>query len=469
MLIIISDLHLTDGTCGRSISDSLFQLFVDRLKELVMHASRRANDSYRPIREVDILLMGDILDLQHSTLWLEKDGQPNPARPWTDVQAPEFIATVQNITTDILANNAEAARILKSLTTGKIITLPPANRRGAPASMPLQRVPVKVNIHYMVGNHDWFYHLPGAGFDAIRRQVIEAFGLSNNPGPFPHQARESKVIEDLLSRHQVYAQHGDLYDSFNYDKEKGRDFAALGDAFAVEIINQFPVKVKEQMEADLPPGMLTSLRELVNVRPVLATPLWISSQLRHNNVSEEIQRKLKSIWDELGNQFLEQPFVRAADKRGKLDAVDGLKTLFRITDIVSFKTLDNLVLMLRKKFWSDEISLSQYALKEDAFLNRKAQFIVYGHTHHHEVIPLDSIPASPVPTNQMYINSGTWHTYFDLAVHKPEEQKFIPYQVLTYLTFYQGDERSGSRFETWSGSFSDYPPSPPLSSRKEEK
>ncbi len=59
--------------------------------------------------------------------------------------------------------------------------------------------------------------------------------------------------------------------------------------------------------------------------------------------------------------------------------------------------------------------------------------MVYGHTHHHEVVPLDSFPGALCPTNQMYINSGTWHTYYDLAINKPEEQKFIPYQALTYL------------------------------------
>ena len=53
----------------------------------------------------------------------------------------------------------------------------------------------------------------------------------------------------------------------------------------------------------------------------------------------------------------------------------------------------------------------------------------------------------------MYINSGTWHTYFDLAINKPEEQKFIPCQVLTYLTFYKDDERRGRRFESCSGTF----------------
>jgi len=55
----------------------------------------------------------------------------------------------------------------------------------------------------------------------------------------------------------------------------------------------------------------------------------------------------------------------------------------------------------------------------------------------------------------MVINSGTWHTYFDLALNKPEEQKFVPCQVLIYLTFCKNGERLDRYFETWSGTFSD--------------
>jgi hypothetical protein len=147
------------------------------------------------------------------------------------------------------------------------------------------------------------------------------------------------------------------------------------------------------------------------------------------------------------------PIVRALDKRNKFDMVDGLEVAVKLTDRFSFKTIDDLVVWIRKKFWSDEITFAKHALKEEAFLDHTARFIVYGHTHHHEIVPLDSLPPANRPTNQMYFNSGTWHTYFDLAVYKPEAQKFIPYQVLTYLTFYQDDEREGRRFETWSGAF----------------
>ena len=73
-------------------------------------------------------------------------------------------------------------------------------------------------------------------------------GLSNPPGPFPHEEKESSALSSLLDRYQVYAQHGDLYDSFNYDRENDqenkRDSASLGDVFAVEIINRFPIELE---------------------------------------------------------------------------------------------------------------------------------------------------------------------------------------------------------------------------------
>jgi UDP-2,3-diacylglucosamine pyrophosphatase LpxH len=130
--------------------------------------------------------------------------------------------------------------------------------------------------------------------------------------------------------------------------------------------------------------------------------------------------------------------------------------LLQLTRRTSFKTIDDIVFWIREKFMSGNITFAHNALKETAFLNRTAQFIVYGHTHHQEIVPLDSYPVvKKRPTNQIYFNTGTWHTYYDLAVFKPREQKFISYQVLSYVTFFKDDQRGGRRFETWSGSFSE--------------
>lgn len=455
MLIILSDIHLADGTCAKPVSQAAFELFVDRLKEIALNASWREDGRYRPLEQIDILLLGDILECLHSTLWLQdENGQPHAIRPWSDFHDPAYADLLDKITASILKNNAGSIALLRSLTE-KGLGLPPPTQKELPALKTRERVPVPVRIFYLVGNHDWYYHLPGQAFEAIREKVRQAFGLSNAPGPFPHEVRESDELRTLLAEYEIYAQHGDLYDRFNYFKEKGRNAASLGDALGVEVLNRFPLEVEKQMSADLPPGIVDSLRELVNVRPALAVPLWISGQLRQNNVSRKHQEKLKSIWDELCNQFLTLPLVREADKRFKFDLIDGLEVAIKLTDRISFKTLDEVVIWLRRKMWGNEISFAHFALREEAFLQRKARFIVYGHTHHHEVVPLDSIPAGPHKTNQMYLNSGTWHTYYDLALYKPEEQKFVPYQVLTYLSFYRGDERGGRRFETWSGAFSD--------------
>jgi UDP-2,3-diacylglucosamine pyrophosphatase LpxH len=454
MLIIVSDIHLSDGTCGKPITPAAFGLFADRLKELAENASWRSDGKYRPVENIDILMMGDILEMLHSTIWLEtKLGDPGYVRPWTDFRAPEFAATIQKITRAVLKNNQVSVAIMKGLAR-EGIPLPPATADGKPDKLASESR-VKVRLHYMVGNHDWYYHLPGPAFDAIRQEIVEAFGLSGTNKPFAHELKEISELQDLLNSYQVYAQHGDLYDTFNYSKDKGRNAGTLGDAFAVEILNRFPVEVKDRMGKDLPAGLIENLSELVNVRPALATPLWVSSQLRQNNVSPVLQKKLKDLWDEMSKEFLKLDFVQEGDLPFKLDIVDGLELAIRLTDRVSFKTLDSLVVWIRKKFGSEEITFARHALKEEAFLDRKAKFIVYGHTHHHEIVPLDSFPNALLPTNQMYINSGTWHTYYDLAIYKPEEQKFVPYQVLTYLAFYKDDERKGGRFETWSGSFSD--------------
>ena len=454
MLIIVSDIHLSDGTCGKPIPPAAFQLFSERINELARNASHRSDGKYRPLKTLDILMLGDILDPLHSTRWLEENpGEPGFVRPWTDFQAPEYAAKISSITDAILKNNRESIAILKGLTQGSV-TLPPATVQGKMDERG-REIPVNVRLHYMVGNHDWYYHLPGSSFDKIRNGIVKAFGLYNSSNPFPHELKESAELSEILNRHKVYAQHGDLYDSFNFNKEKGRNASSLGDAFVVEILNRFPLEVEHQLGSELPPSIVESLRELVNVRPPLATPLWISSQLRRNQVPMAKQKKLKILWDKMSNEFLKLKFVQECNIPFKFDPVNGLELAIHLTDRVSFKTLDSLVVWIRKTFGPEEITFARHALKEEAFLDREAQFVVYGHTHHHEVVPLDSYPGTQVQTNQMYMNSGTWHTYIDLAINKPEEQNFIPYQVLTYLAFYSDIEREGRSFETWSGSFSE--------------
>ena len=69
MLVVISDLHLGDGTTAESIPASAFYLFAKRIRQDAHFASLRQG-KYSPIEALDVLLLGDIIDPLHSTKWL---------------------------------------------------------------------------------------------------------------------------------------------------------------------------------------------------------------------------------------------------------------------------------------------------------------------------------------------------------------------------------------------------------------
>ena len=113
MLVTISDVHLTDGTSGTTIDSNAFNIFRERLKDLAYAASDRevnGKEIYRPVKEIHLLLLGDILDVIRSTRWLQDD-----VRPWHDPTSKVFINKVRDITGAIVTNNAQALGVFRSL------------------------------------------------------------------------------------------------------------------------------------------------------------------------------------------------------------------------------------------------------------------------------------------------------------------------------------------------------------------
>lgn len=452
MLLIVSDLHLGDGTTANPIPASAFELFAGRLQETIQFASWRQDGKYRPIEDVDLVLLGDIIDPLHSTLWLDTmPGDADYIRPWSDTNNPLYVEKLLKVTRAIIEKNKYAMNILRRCANGEVLQVAPANRKGLPDHRTRKRIPVKVRIHYMVGNHDWYYHLKGEAFDQIRQEIINAMGLHNSVSPFPYTLDEDPMLKDLFARYKVYGLHGDFYDSFNYDREKGRDHGTIGDVFTMDVCNRFPVEVEKRYQSQLPEELVNGLRRMTNIRPSLAIPLWISGQIRSHIDSPKLEREIKEVWDDIADEFLQLDYVRQEDKAFKFDIVDAMQLMIKISDHASFSTIDDVVSWVHDKLWGGEHSFANHALREPAFLNGSAQYIVYGHTHHHEIVPLDTLQNRQ---SQLYFNSGTWHSYYDLAIRNLKEQKFIPYQAITYLTFYKEDEHDGRRFESWSGAYS---------------
>ena len=458
MLVIISDLHLTDGTTGKTITADAFSSFIQFLKNTAYSASWRADETYKPIDEIDVVMLGDVLDFIRSSRWFdEKPGDADYTRPWFSSQSPAFIRKIDTITDGILAHNERALEYLRDdMKYG--MRIPPATQGGLPNLRADSEHEIKINLYYMIGNHDWFLRLPGAAYNGIRQKIINAMGLSQNAEqPFPHEPSESKKIQDVFGRHKVYARHGDIYDSFNYDKSKGRSASSLGDATTIDLVGRFPNAVGELLGDQIPDTLIEDLKEIENIRPPLLAPVWINGMIRRYFPNAQDQQRVQNIWNHTVEEFLDLPFVRAHDDwYNPFDKVDMLESVLRITKDTSWKTISDLVTWVKQKFWGGNLTFARHALEEEAFKTRAAHYIVYGHVHHHEIVPLDTSLVEGEYFNQFYINSGTWRAFHELTIKNPRDQKFVPNKSITYLTFYQEDERSGRPFEAWQGVLS-YP------------
>lgn len=444
MLVIISDLHLTDGTTGDTISTGAFEIFVERLQELAARASWRADGQYRPLESMDLVLLGDILDLTHSHRWLSTE-----ARPWGDVQSAAVVQATRGILEEILEQHRPGIEMLHAITQGVGIRLPPAESSGRPAQGTAV-LPVRVRAFYMVGNHDWLLHVRDHQYDSLRQRVVERFGLANAANdPFPHDPYESAELLSVLRRHRVLARHGDIFDPINYGAT--RDSASLGDALVIELVNRFTVHVVAELADRLPRAVVTGLSELPQIRPLLLIPVWLEGLLDRAGVHPELRQQLKRLWDQLADEFLQLPFVRQHDTWSPLQLVDGLERAIKFSKRISIGGAAKVAEWLQTLRGASSESYYQHALAEQDFRNRRARHIVYGHTHVAESVPLDASYADGYVLNQIYFNTGTWRRVFRQTQWSPREQEFVPTETMSYVAFYQGDERSGRSFETWTG------------------
>jgi len=443
VLVIVSDLHLTDGTSGETIRSGAFRSFRESLRELSYDASWRNDKQYAPIERIDLVLLGDILDVIRSTKWCNA---PTEVRPWGNQNDPRFAETVERITEDVIANNKESLAILKSLHNPEIMSLPPANPDGGAVINPPARVPIPVRIHYLVGNHDWFFHLQGPAHDQIRARIVDALGLQNSASiPFPHEPFESALIEQIYRDHKVFARHGDIFDPSNFEHD--RDASSLGDVIVIELLDKFGMAVRDHLGSRLPDACDAGLREIDNVRPLSMIPIWVDGLLS-NTCSPELAKEIKTIWNDLVHRFLHLDFVKARPFGSSIL----IKLGFEISTEMPLAGLSDVTAWFSSKFGSGRAeSFYPYALQEKAFTEGWAKFIVYGHTHHYEIVPLQSVQEGNDIENRIYINSGTWRPVHELARFHPGQKQFVGYHVMTYLAFFKEDERKRRAFESWTG------------------
>ena len=451
MLVIISDLHLLDNRVGTSIRNRAFRIFKERLSDAAYDASRRSSKKYVPIKEVDLVLLGDILDVIRSAKWplRENPGRRDPKtciRPWDDPQSTEFIKTVRHITEDILKINKKGLETLKNLSENGIDI--PGQDGDKPSES--ARITVPVNIYYMVGNHDWFYHLPGKAYNDIRKSIIQKLGLAHKTTePFPYYQSEIDKLNRLVEDHIVYIHHGDKYDDLNFSGNRNK--SSIGDAVVVELVNSFYDLVNKDMADSLPDEFVKGLREIDNVRPVSMIPRWIESLIIEYELDDQQTAMVQKEWNRLIKNFTKSKFVRSF----KSSKAKVLRRIFFFSGIISFKKLVWIRSKLNWLFSMDtgECPNWENALNEKPIKSGESRFVVYGHTHHPLIEVLDRriIDGNESPQSQFYINSGTWRQAHLSTKKKSLLLKFGGYKMMTYVTFFKGDEHRGQKYGTWTG------------------
>lgn len=438
MLVIISDLHLTDGSTCETINAGAFRQFIHTLSSQAESACWRrkpghCNGVFELLERVDVILLGDILDVMRSSQWLQ-----GKARPWGATDS--LVDTVTAITRRILAHNHASLACFRDL-NGQLPIV-------ASHTQQLHQIPVF--FHYMVGNHDWFYHLPGPEWTALRAEIKTAMGLANNPADiFPHELEESAVIAELCARHRVHLQHGDIFDAMNYQKSQGRDASSLGDAIVIEVLNGFPERVKRELDLpDLHPLYL-AFKEADNIRPLLSLPDYFSLASHHFGTVKQ-QKKIQQLWTQASDPLLDLEFVHALDKPWEIDTVDALQAMFMLQKNLPMAVQGQLAHFV-ERFVKPE-TYRQQAADLPAIKAAETDFVVYGHTHHAEMVPLAVREKLGTRHEQMYFNTGTWRRIHERTQAMFNGFPFIHFHVMSYAFFYQGDERFGRRHEMWQGS-----------------
>ncbi len=451
MIILVSDLHLMDGTAGRH------QLETELFKGTFVELGRQAMDAVKHLHEKDkdikIVLLGDIFDVIRTERWFLDQSEnklievPLSVRPWGDSGDKE----TELIAVDILRNIIKMNKEILSILSGR--------------EWEKSGFPKKPEVIYIPGNHDRLCNL----YSSMRKMVIEELdmeGLSSKD-LFPNYYLD----ED----HGLLARHGHEWDPFNFEGEledtQSYMQIPIGDVIAAEIASKLPIVVgKKLKEINMPEEDINQIcnnfRNLFDVRPMSAIIPWLSFQVkRYKKYGISVQDAINSAFKQVGEEFMGIPFVKEWIKKHDRfwhpldngDKVQLLGSLLKTFDISNlewklklYEKLDTV-----KELWSDNEYLAG-AIKDLKALPGTFQYVLYGHTHEPYKKSIDIIKESRQSNQKerVYLNTGTWRPCYHQSL---KETGFSEWKNMTYTIIYKpGEMFAGSVvknpvFEYWTG------------------
>ena len=397
MIVVLSDLHLAesrsfkigDRSFDHNLPGSVYRAYFREISEFI---------SEENIDVLDLVLAGDIFEMNRSTLWLR-----DSLRPYIHLGEISAGSAMENRILEILDVIAAEQAVHDTLETFKHLAA-------------ILRVPVRT--HFIPGNHDRLLNSTGM----IRQKTRELLGIPVSADPFDHQ-----YLHYSGGEARALIRHGHEYDASNFGanlrmwesiptfiEPEFYDRPVLGDLVTVEVAAKLPYLFKhyytEQTISAIPELMSVYQRliDFDNVRPFQALPNFLFSTPGMPEVE---------VWN-----FLEPVFELALSEiAGDGNLEEELINLGRLTGVtasairrflkrrswkrgISYGTIRQIIKLALGR--TQNISALPYAAREACLLPGASavSVLVSGHTHE----PLVELLSSEGSLARYYINSGTF-------------------------------------------------------------
>ena len=480
MLVVLSDLHFVEESShyieGMEIVSKLARplTYSHNLpaRPFQQLAIRLADEAVRnKAKRLDLVLAGDIFDINRTAMWFDKEHNPTNERPYVAatldaVKADSpleklVIRIIDAIADDVMV--AETLQVFQALANGCYL-----DENDKP-----QEFPVSVTLHHILGNHDRM----GNATPAIRNAIRKHLGLPVSDDLF------ERVL--LFENEQTLVRHGQEYDRYNFasDHSKGEPIAAhlpdeqysdpaFGDFITIDVASRLPYEFRKcHGEATIAStkmlrDLYLRLLEFDDLRPMAAMFNYFSyipDQSHDDDLNEKYDKKdvweaikpvLRSMLEALHNDAYLHGWLKTYSKRLAVIPI-GVRIYLRLKLWKIFGLSFAYVKMLSAMGLDKANNIAgaeTYAMREEGVKNGRFRFVVAGHTHHPKVSLIDHGKHGEC----YFIDTGTWRNRIPVT---PDYQAFGRVKTLTYVTIYGGNEDLGSlevsqkaaSFDYWSG------------------
>jgi UDP-2,3-diacylglucosamine pyrophosphatase LpxH len=397
LIIVMSDLHFADSSSlsigerhyNHNLPPEVYRAFFNEIAEFIRHDN---------IKDIDLVLAGDIFEITRSALWLK-----DSLRPYAHNDQVTEGSALEGRISEIMDAIAADQRVSATLDLFRNLTVQ------------LRR---PVRIHYIPGNHDRLLNASRR----IRNRTRSFLGMEPSDLPFDNQ-----YLHRTNGEAKLLIRHGHEYDAANFGvdvrqwteiptriEKKYYDSPTFGDIVTTEIAAKLPILFKEYYteksildDQDLS-VLFQRLIDFDNVRP---------SNALINFLFSTPGLSMKEVW-----RLIEPIFVKMLDDLAF--APDIGKQMIAFGGITGFSA-SSLKAILKTRLWRRGLPFwmiktllapvsrrSKIGDQSNIILNEEClqikdspvRCIVSGHTHN----PLVQLMKVENGIETYYINTGTF-------------------------------------------------------------